>query len=93
MTGKPKGSSQRDCWIQSGGDHSEAELLRAALGDEERSAASNFAICTAVTGNLQDLQEWNLCHVFQINKLTNNICLNDSLASITLDTGSRSVSD
>jgi hypothetical protein len=27
-------------------------------------AASNVAIRTGVTGDLQDLQEWNLCHVF-----------------------------
>ena len=74
MTGKPKRRSQSDFWI-------DVVLGKAKVTwDEERSAASNFAVRIAVTGELQALQESTLRHVFKISKLTHNIWLNDSLA-------------
>jgi len=72
MTGKPKRRSHpSDFW---------KDVLGKAKATREHRAASNLAIRIAVTGELQALQEWTLCHVLKINKLTHNIWFNDSLA-------------
>lgn len=58
MNGKPKGMSQNDFWVEVALGKAKA-IIQGQTWDEGRSAASNFAIRTAVTGNLRDLQEWN----------------------------------